>query len=70
MPYEIILQGKEVGMLHGKYRFALYWTELTMGTFMKINEHIRKCRRFYGCLNQVTSLIIDRAEVKTAGSFC
>lgn len=36
MPYEIILQGKEVTMLHGKYRFALYWPELSMGTFMKI----------------------------------
>ncbi len=36
MPYEIILQGKEATMLHGKYRFALYWPELTMGTFMKI----------------------------------
>lgn len=36
MPYEIILQGKEVTMLHGKFRFALYWPELTMGTFMKI----------------------------------
>jgi len=36
MPYEIILQGKEVTMLHGKYRFALYWPELTMGEFMKI----------------------------------
>ncbi|MDQ2178341.1 hypothetical protein [Marinifilum sp. D714] len=36
MPYEIILQDKEVTMLHGKYRFALYWPELTMGTFMKI----------------------------------
>jgi hypothetical protein len=36
MPYDIILQGNEVSMLHGKYRFALYWPELTMGTFMKI----------------------------------
>ena len=36
MPYEIILQGKEVTMLHGKYRFALHWPDLTMGTFMKI----------------------------------
>ncbi len=36
MPYEIILQGRNVTMLHGKYRFALYWPELTMGTFMKI----------------------------------
>ncbi len=36
MPYEIILQGTEVSMLHGKYRLALYWPELTMGEFMKI----------------------------------
>ena len=36
MPYEIILQGKEASMLHGKYRIALHWPELTMGTFMKI----------------------------------
>ncbi len=36
MPYEIILQGNEVTMLHGRYRFALYWPELTMGTFTKI----------------------------------
>ncbi|MGV6845547.1 MAG: hypothetical protein ACWA42_05415 [Lutibacter sp.] len=36
MPYEIILQGKKVTMLHGKYRLALCWPDLTMGTFMKI----------------------------------
>lgn len=36
MPYEIILQNNEVSMLAGKYRFALYWPELTMGEFMKI----------------------------------
>lgn len=36
MPYEIILQGDDLTMLHGKYRFALYWPELTMGTFVKI----------------------------------
>jgi hypothetical protein len=36
MPYEIILQDKTVTMLHGKYRLALHWPELTMGTFMKI----------------------------------
>jgi hypothetical protein len=36
MPYEIILQGTKVTMLHGKYRIALHWPELTMGTFMKI----------------------------------
>lgn len=36
MPYEIILQGKEATMLHGRYRIALHWPELGMGTFMKI----------------------------------
>ena len=36
MPYEIILQGNKATMLHGKYRLALSWPELTMGTFMKI----------------------------------
>jgi len=36
LPYEIILQNKTVTMLHGKYRIALHWPELTMGTFMKI----------------------------------
>jgi len=36
MPYEIILQGNEATMLHGKYRFAVHWPELTMGEFMKI----------------------------------
>jgi len=36
MPYDLILQGNEATILHGKFRFALYWPELTMGTFMKI----------------------------------
>jgi hypothetical protein len=36
MPYEIILQNKEATMLHGKYRFAILWPELSMGEFMKI----------------------------------
>jgi hypothetical protein len=36
MPYEIILQDNKVTMLHGRYRIALYWPELTMGTFSKI----------------------------------
>jgi hypothetical protein len=36
MPYDIILQGNEATMLHGKFRIALHWPELTMGTFMKI----------------------------------
>jgi hypothetical protein len=36
LPYEIILQGKTVTMLHGRYRIALHWPELTMTTFTKI----------------------------------
>ncbi|MCK5815123.1 MAG: hypothetical protein KAH07_04180 [Flavobacteriaceae bacterium] len=36
MPYEIILQGKTATILHGRYRLALHWPELSMGTFMKI----------------------------------
>ena len=36
LPYEIILQENRVTMLHGKYRIALHWPDLTMGTFMKI----------------------------------
>ncbi len=36
LPYEIILQGNQATILHGKYRIALHWPDLTMGTFMKI----------------------------------
>lgn len=36
MPYEIILQGNIATILHGRYRFASHWPELTMGTFTKI----------------------------------
>jgi hypothetical protein len=38
LPYEIILQDKTATMLAGKYRIALYWPELTMGTFLKIKS--------------------------------
>ncbi len=38
LPYEIILQGTEATMLHGRYRLALHWPELSMGTFMKIRN--------------------------------
>jgi hypothetical protein len=36
MPYEIILQDNKATMLHGRFRIALHWPSLTMGTFMKI----------------------------------
>ena len=36
MPYEIILHNKIAIILHGRYKLALHWPELTMETFMKI----------------------------------
>ena len=36
MPYEIVVENDEVTILHGRFRFALYWPSLTMGTFTKI----------------------------------
>ena len=36
LPYEMILQDTKLTMLHGKYRIALHWPDLTMGQFMKI----------------------------------
>ncbi len=36
LPYEIILTGKKATILHGRYRIALHWPSLTMGTFTKI----------------------------------
>lgn len=36
MPYEIILEDKKATILAGKFRFALFWPELSMSEFMKI----------------------------------
>ena len=36
MPYEIVLMDNKAYMLHGRFRIALHWPELTMGTFTKI----------------------------------
>ena len=36
LPYEVLVMGKEVHMLHGRYRIALSFPDLTMGTFTKI----------------------------------
>ncbi len=38
LPYEILLIGNQAIMLHGKYRLALHWPELSMGQFMKISS--------------------------------
>ncbi len=37
LPYEIVVTGGKVYMLHGKFRIALDFPDLTMGTFMKIS---------------------------------
>ena len=36
LPYELLVVGKEVRMLHGRSRIALSLPDLTMGTFTKI----------------------------------
>lgn len=36
MPYQIIVQGNKATALPGRYRLALFWPDLSMGTFMKI----------------------------------
>ena len=36
LPYEFVLQGNKVTMLHGRFRIALHWPALTMVTFTKI----------------------------------
>ncbi|MBC8258663.1 MAG: hypothetical protein H8E38_06600 [SAR324 cluster bacterium] len=36
LPYELLVTGKQVYMLHGRFRIALSFPDLTMGTFSKI----------------------------------
>lgn len=36
LPYEVLVLGNEVHMLHGRYRIAIAFPDLTMGTFTKI----------------------------------
>jgi len=37
LPYEVLVSGGRVTMLHGKFRIAQSYPDLTMGTFMKIS---------------------------------
>lgn len=37
LPYELLVSGKKAYMLHGKFRIAQSFPDLTMGTFMKIS---------------------------------
>lgn len=36
LPYEVLVNNDEVQMLHGRYRIAIAFPDLTMGTFSKI----------------------------------
>lgn len=36
LPYEVLVMGNKVIMLHGRYRIAVSFPDLTMGTFSKI----------------------------------
>jgi uncharacterized protein (DUF302 family) len=38
LPYEFLVMGNEVHMLHGRYRIALSFPDLKMGTFTKIRS--------------------------------
>lgn len=38
MPYEIYVVGNKASALYGRYRIALGWPNLGMGTFMKISD--------------------------------
>lgn len=38
LPYELLVTGGQVHALHGKYRIALNFPDLGMGTFMQISE--------------------------------
>ncbi|MCF8367523.1 MAG: hypothetical protein K9G76_00680 [Bacteroidales bacterium] len=52
MPYEIVLMDNEASMLHGKYRFALHWPELSMSQFMKIMSTPGDVEKFLEALTQ------------------
>ncbi len=38
LPYELLVSGNRVYALHGKFRIAQSFPDLTMGTFMKISD--------------------------------
>ena len=52
LPYEIILQDNKVTMLHGKYRFALFWPDLSLKVFMRIMCTPKQIRKTF---EQLTS---------------
>ena len=38
LPYELLVSGNKLYMLHGKFRIALSFPDLSMGAFMKISK--------------------------------
>ena len=50
LPYEMLVSGTEVHMLHGRYRIALSFPDLKMGTFMKIVSTPKDIKRRLGAL--------------------
>lgn len=41
LPYELIVEGKTARILHGRFRFPLYWSDLSMVDYRKINRPVR-----------------------------
>ena len=41
LPYELFVNGNKVSILHGKYRFPLYWSDLTTTEYRKIYKSPR-----------------------------
>ena len=50
LPYELLVVDNEVHMLHGRFRIALSFPDLTMGTFMKIVSTPKDINRLYEAL--------------------
>ena len=44
LPYELIIVNKEAYMLNGRYRFPLFWADLSMVEYRKINRTTRDIR--------------------------
>lgn len=54
-PYELILQDKQATILSGKYRFPLFWSNLTMREFQKIGRTNRDIEYMFENLTKATN---------------
>ena len=41
LPYELVVSDNKVMILHGKYRFPLYWSDITMAEYRRIYKSPR-----------------------------